>query len=144
RSARKPILIAGGIGITPVLSMAQALRARGAAFELHYFVRSDAHVPFRKRLDAIESAVHLYKGLDAPATETALSDIVRSHAPGDIDVYVCGPGPMINMVKELALQHGMDEDSIRFEYFENATVSREGDPFEVSLARSGKTLTVPE
>src|SRR5690606_22185254 len=124
RTGRKPVLIAGGIGITPILSMAQALRSSDAAFELHYFVRGDDHIPFKDRFKALESATQLHKGLDADATKAAIKNLLAKHGAADIDAYVCGPGPMIEAVKELAQQHGLSEDAIRFEYFENAMATQ--------------------
>ncbi|PVX82448.1 Rieske 2Fe-2S domain-containing protein [Paraburkholderia unamae] len=142
RNGRRPVLIAGGIGITPILSMAQALNASGDSYEMHYFVRTPEHTPFRERLRSLGKNVYLHTGLDAYGTRQRLEEIVELLNPESAEIYTCGPGPMIDTVKEVAVGRGFPEESVRFEYFKNTDIPTGGEAFEVTLAKSGKTVTV--
>ena len=73
-SNKEILLIAGGIGITPILAMGQALTARRVDFSFQFFVRSDAHVPFRSRLSALSGAVDIKIGLGPEETAAAHRD----------------------------------------------------------------------
>lgn len=143
RNGKRPVLIAGGIGITPILAMAQALQAGGDDFELHYFVRGAEHSPFGERLRDLGPSVHLYAGLDGVATREKLMAVLAAVDPAQTEVYTCGPGVMINCVSEVAAARGIPEESIRFELFKNDDIPTGGDSFEVELAKSGKSFSVP-
>jgi len=139
------LLIAGGIGITPILAMGAALQAAGLPYALHYFSRSQAHVAFGERLAGLEG-IHVHAGLAVEATrqavDAALEKAVCELADG-CQVYVCGPRPLIDMVRERALAAGIAEQRVHFELFSNA-VSHEADrPFRVRLAQRKTEFTVP-
>ncbi|SOZ17154.1 Rieske 2Fe-2S domain-containing protein [Cupriavidus taiwanensis] len=142
RNGKRPVLIAGGIGITPILAMAQALQANSEDFELHYFARGAEHIPFGERLRALGANLHVYAGLDAEATRVKLESVFASATPSQTDVYTCGPAAMINCVSDVAAARGIAEESIRFELFKNEDVPTGGAAFEVELAKSGKHFTV--
>lgn len=141
-SGKLPILIAGGIGITPLLSMAQALQAMDEPFELHYFVRAPEYVSFKTRIVALGQAVRLHMGLAPAETAAKLGEILGSRALGQSKVYACGPGPMLESVKSTALAGGMEDSDIHFEYFKNDAPAVTGTPFTVRLDRSGRELKV--
>jgi len=141
-SGKQPILIAGGIGITPLLSMAQALQAMDEPFELHYFVRAPEYVSFKARIEALGGAVHLHMGLDAAQTSAKLAGILAPRTLGQSKVYACGPGPMLDVVKRTALAGGIDDSDIHFEYFKNDAPPASGAPFTVRLERSGREFEV--
>ena len=142
RDALKTVLVAGGIGITPLLSMAQALRKTGLDFELHYFVRSDGRIAFRDRLAALGDSVVLHKGLSPGRTGEALKRIAND--PGFAKhMYVCGPGPMLSAARATAQAAGWADDAVHFEYFKNETEIDTSAEFTVELARSAMTLQVP-
>ncbi|WP_066739144.1 Rieske 2Fe-2S domain-containing protein [Cupriavidus sp. D384] len=143
RTGRRPVLVAGGIGITPILAMAQALHANGDDFEMHYFCRGAEHVPFGDRLRSLGEKVFIHAGLDPAETRCKLDEVIGAKAPDATDVYTCGPGPMINTVADVATQMGIPEENVRFELFKNDDVPTGGDAFEVELSVSGKTFTVP-
>jgi ferredoxin-NADP reductase/nitrite reductase/ring-hydroxylating ferredoxin subunit len=143
RNGRQPVLIAGGIGITPILAMAQALSANGDQYAMHYFVRGPEHTPFEERLRTLGSNIFIHAGLDVEGTRRRLEEIVEKLDPEKIEVYTCGPGPMIDTVKDVACGRGIPEESVRFEYFKNTDIPTGGEAFEVTLAKSGKTFTVP-
>ncbi|WP_454740094.1 Rieske 2Fe-2S domain-containing protein [Cupriavidus necator] len=142
RNGKRPVLIAGGIGITPILAMAQALMANGDAFEMHYFVRGAEHTPFGERLRALGAKLHVYAGLDGEATRAKLESVFAAADPSQTEVYTCGPAAMINCLSDVAAARGIAEESIRFELFKNEDVPTGGAAFEVELAKSGKSFTV--
>lgn len=142
RNGRRPVLIAGGIGITPILAMAQALSATADNFEMHYFVRGPEHTPFTDRLTALAPSVHIHGGMDAGQTGRQLQQIFEACDPNQTEVYTCGPGPMIDAVSKAASARGIHEEHIRFEYFKNDDVVLTGDEFDVTLLKSGKTFRV--
>ncbi len=142
RAAKETLLIAGGIGITPLLAMARTLSASGRAFHLHYFVRSPQHAAFRDDLAPLAARCSFYEGLDPAATLSRLQALVATRPDGG-HVYVCGPAPMLEAVRVLAEKAGWPEDAVHFEYFKNARTIDDSSSFEVALARSAMTLRVP-
>jgi len=140
-SAEKAILVAGGIGVTPLIAMAHALYAKGTPFTLHYCAHSSATAPFLNDLLAapFASSVHYYftsapdaRRFDAHVTFAAVRD---AH------IYVCGPAKLQNAVIAAAEQLGL-LDRLHRERF-TADVDRSGNPFIVQTARSGMTLEIP-
>jgi ferredoxin-NADP reductase/nitrite reductase/ring-hydroxylating ferredoxin subunit len=142
RDALKTLLIAGGIGLTPLLSMAKALKRSGLAFELHVFARSDEHLAFREDLDALGASVVRHLELDAGETGDAIGHIVGPHAHAR-HLYVCGPGPMLELVLSRAHAIGWPDEAVHFEYFKNDKVIDDSSSFSIELARSALTLAVP-
>jgi hypothetical protein len=115
---RPAVLIAGGIGITPIKAMAQALKARGTPFELHYSGRTAADMAYRDRL-AIEFSgrLHLYFTRSPGGTRMDLHAIMRS-APDDALFYVCGPGRLIEAARTAARELAIPVDRVQYESFE--------------------------
>ncbi|MGL6210933.1 MAG: PDR/VanB family oxidoreductase [Paracoccaceae bacterium] len=135
--ARKHLMIAGGIGITPFLAqIAQASRF-GGKFELHYAARSPALGAYMDRLKANHPAqVHCY--FDALGQTIDLARIL-SMQPIGTHLYVCGPKGMITWVLTAAASMGWPEKALHHEEF---LAPGTGKPFAVHLAASGKTVTV--
>lgn len=135
--ARKHILVSGGIGITPFISMMGELEATGADFELHYGVRSLEDGAYCKLLQAKYGArVHVYlqdKGQLVPLEQILGNQPLGSH------VYVCGPKPMIDWVLRTASLAGWPDENVHSEQF---SAPPSGKPFVVKLARSGRDITV--
>lgn len=143
-TGKHPILVAGGIGITPILCMAQALSQQGAPFEIHYFARGEEYVPFLERLTALGENLNLHFGLGPDETKAKLADILSEHEPQSIDIYTCGPQPMIETVSAVAIAHGVAEESIRFEFFSKKNETPVSDEeYEVELSKSGQSFIVP-
>lgn len=138
------VLIAGGIGITPLLAMAQQLQAAGRSFVLHYFVRGPEHVAFAERVQSLGGAVQLHTGLDVQGTADTLQKLLAADTAGK-RLYVCGPGAMMDLVLQTARTLGWPEDQLHREYFANHQALDRSDntAFDVVLQRSGKTLHVP-
>lgn len=138
--ATHSVLLAGGIGITPLLSMARHLSAARGSWELHYFVRSPAYGGFADLLAALGPAARLHVGLDPDATAGALAGIVGTRPAGS-HLYVCGPTPFMDLAMELAAP-AWPEGSRHREDFSPDPATKAGDAFEVTLARSRVTCRV--
>ncbi|AZY51551.1 PDR/VanB family oxidoreductase [Bordetella avium] len=138
--ARHSILIAGGIGITPIWCMAQQLEAVGASWELWYSARTRADAAFLDRFEPLFAKVHLHFD-DEQGCFLDLGAVVRGAAE-DTHLYCCGPTPMLDAYEAAAAQR--DPRTVHLERFgAKAAASLEGG-FVVALARSGKEMAVPE
>ena len=116
QAAERPaLLIAGGIGITPIKSMAQALVTRGAEFALHYAGRSREQMAFVDRLErALQDRLSVYSSADGERMDIAA--ILRC-ASDDVVVYVCGPGRLVAAVTAAAKEQGIPRERVRTELF---------------------------
>jgi len=136
------VLIAGGIGVTPLISMAAALAAAGRRYRFHYGARHPAQLAYAAELRALAGeALTLYadEGETLPRLDLAsLLDGLRPTQP----LYVCGPGGMIDAVLALASARGWARQDIRFELFAAAQPKAEDLAFEVELRQSGMVLEV--
>ena len=142
--ARRTVLLAGGIGITPLLCMAQRLDAIGADFELHYCTRSPERTAFRDEILAAPFAPRVRFHFDDGAPEQRL-DLPAALGPHDAGahVYVCGPAGFIQYVTQAAQGLGFASGQIHLEYFGAAPQDTGGDqPFEVKIASSGQVIAV--
>ncbi len=143
RDSVRTILIAGGIGITPILAMAQALSKMDLNFDLHYFAQSDEHLAFRDVLDELGPSFIPELGLSPDETGSELERLLTTTRAAATHVYVCGPGPMLEATRRIAAEAGWPDEAVHFEYFKNTTEIDDSSAFEVALARSGLTLSVP-
>lgn len=115
---RPAVLIAGGIGITPIKAMAQVLKARGRAFELHYSGRRPLDMAYRESLASeFPEQLRLYYTRIADGRRIDLPAIMRS-ASTDSVFYVCGPGRLIEAASAVAGNLGIAPDRLRWESFE--------------------------
>jgi ferredoxin-NADP reductase len=133
-------LFAGGIGITPILSMAAELNGRGHSFRLHYAGREPGLLAFLPQLQEI-----CPKGLSIHYdSDDSRLDIVAAlgDAPANSHVYACGPAGMIDAVKAAALARGIPADHIHYELFKLERPRSPDDSFEVELKSSGRVVTV--
>jgi len=138
--APRYLFIAGGIGITPILPMIDAAAAAGAQWELHYGGRSRRSMAFLESLERDSGQLTLH-----PQDEVGLIDLdtlLGSPQP-DTAVYCCGPEPLLVAVEQRCAD--WPTGSLHLERFAPKDV---GEPvltgaFEVELALSGRTLTVP-
>jgi ferredoxin-NADP reductase len=135
------VLIAGGIGITPLLAMGATLQAQARHYELHYFVRSEAHVAFPERLHLLRHNC-IHTGLAPEQTRDRLR-IILQKVDAITHLYVCGPKPLIDLVIDLAAHAGIGEERVHYELFTNQTAPDPGRPFRVRLQRSGEEFEVP-
>jgi ferredoxin-NADP reductase len=139
--ATRYLFIAGGIGITPMLPMIDAAEAAGAAWELHYGGRSRRSMAFLESLEEVTGQrVTLH-----PQDEVGLIDLDRllgTPQPGTL-VYCCGPEPLLQAVEQHCAE--WPAGTLHVERFAPKEVGEPvlTDAFEVELAASGLSLTVP-
>jgi vanillate O-demethylase ferredoxin subunit len=146
--ARHHLLLAGGIGLTPLLAMAEQLQREGASFTLCVFARSRAHLAFADELAALAAqGADLRHHFDEPALPVQgahaqhldIPALLREHAPGT-HLYLCGPGGFMQAV--LAAAAHWPEDSVHLEYFAPpATEAGSEEPFTLVIA--GRGIEVP-
>lgn len=134
--ARKHVLIAGGIGLTPFLSFLPVLASRGAAYELHQFCAPYEAETFRGLLGP--EAKHVFIHGVAVGAKPMFPDILADQPLGT-HVYTCGPEGLMDAVQATARSLGWTPHAIHRESFGGA---RGGEPFVVTLARSGRTIDV--
>ena len=144
RSAKHHVLLAGGIGITPLYAMAKQLAERRASFELHFFTRSVKHTPFHEELSkpGLAGNVDFHYALDPDSLRTYLHQLLRSRKPG-AHLYMCGPRPFMTLVEDIA-SASWPPEAVHMEYFSADPLASSGPrtAFEVELARSRKTCAV--
>ncbi len=133
------VLSAGGIGITPIKPMAQALKSRGNALQIHYAARSYRDMVFGDRLQReFGNDISLYSSTNG---ERLNLEQLLSGAPEDAIFYLCGPKRLIDAVNAAAVKLGIDSDRIRFERFSAAAIT-DSKPIQVELRHSGKQIEV--
>lgn len=137
------LLIAGGIGITPLMAMARRLAAAGARFKLYYCTRSPEQTAFREELAAepFKGKVVFHHDHGDPARALDLWPLFEK--PGRDHVYCCGPRPMLEAVRDMTGH--WSPASIHMESFLDAASSArpEDHTFAVVLAKSGERIEVP-
>lgn len=138
RLAKKHVLIAGGVGVTPFLAHLHELAVATTPFELHYGVRSKAHAGLAGRIIA-EAAAHARVYLEDEQGRPDFASIL-SGQPVGAHVYICGPRAMLDAVSAEAELAGWPDSHIHFELFDQQTT---GQPFSVFLAASDTRLDVP-
>ena len=137
------VLIAGGIGITPLLSMIRRLETLGRPWDLFYAARKRTAAAFLDEMQALRANVHLNLHIDFDDERGGrlfdLAAIVDS-APAGAHLYCCGPQPMLAAFEAAAAGHPADH--VHTEYFRvKDTPALEGG-FEVRLARSRRSIAV--
>ncbi len=143
--ARRSLLLAGGIGVTPILCMAERLAASGADFEMHYCTRSPERTAFTRRIrdSAFAPRVHFHFDDGSPAQRLDLAVLLATPEAG-VHLYVCGPKGFMDAVLATAREKGWPESQLHYEFFGAAPQATDGDTaFEVRLASSGRTIPVP-
>jgi len=146
KRAGKTLLLAGGVGITPLISMAYVLWSRGAIFELHYCARSAAHAAFAGELRSVPFAhrVQMHYSRAGDGRRLDIPALLKTHDCGT-QLYVCGPQAFIVAALSGARSLGWPAENLHSEMFSAAIASRESDSeFEVELARSGRIVKVPK
>lgn len=138
--ARPAVLVAGGIGITPLKAMALELAASDRALELHYAGRSHREMAYLHELRR-----ELGQRLTVHASRDGSRMDVRTivgNVPKDALIYVCGPARLVDAVEAAAAASRVAPERVRVERFE-AAPDPGARPVRVVLRRSGRTLVVP-
>lgn len=143
-SATHSILLAGGIGVTPILCMAESLGAE-ASFEMHYCTRSEDRTAFRSRLAQSEFSDKVEHHFDDGDQEQRFDAMSRLAAPVDgTHIYVCGPSGFMDWILSTARDAGWSDEQLHFEFF-SAEIDTAGDEgFEVEIKSSGLVVNVPD
>lgn len=140
--AEQSAFFAGGIGITPILSMIRHLEALGRNWTLHYAGRNRQSAAFLPELEALEAKqpgrVHLHFDDEAGRVMPLLK--IASTIPKAAHLYCCGPTRMIETFRASA--GWRPEDNVHIEHFAG-TKSKPTMAFDIELKRRGKTLHVP-
>jgi ferredoxin-NADP reductase len=137
RSAPAYLLVAGGIGITPLLGMARSLVQRGAHVTMLYGARSEAELAYATELKAL-----LGERLHIRVNEPQAFAAHIAALPAKAQLYTCGPVPMIEAVRAAWLANSRRLAELRFETFGSAG-SEDAKPFRLVIARHGIDITVP-
>ena len=137
--AKKHLMIAGGIGITPFLAQIKQLDRAHGNWELHYSCRSEAlgsYVDYLTNTHPNDVEVYYDDQKQAIDLENLLDG-----QPLGTHIYVCGPKGMIDWVRGKATELGWPREAIHYEEF---LAPQPGKPFEVKLAVSNKVIQVGE
>jgi len=134
------LLIAGGIGITPLLGMAQTLQQRGADIRLLYAARSRRELALAPEIEAaLGERVAFFISEDGNRLDLQAA---LSGFPADGDIYFCGPARMLQGLREAMAALGRPQGSLRFETFGSGGLQPE-ESFWVRIPRLGVEVTVP-
>ena len=138
------VLLAGGIGVTPILCMAERLAISAGSFEMHYATRSRERTAFYERIGGGGFASKVQFHFDVGADEQKLQLATLLAAPkAGVHLYVCGPKGFMDAVLGTARAKGWPEPQIHYEYFSAEPVKSLADgSFAVQLASSGKIVPV--
>jgi len=136
------VMIAGGIGITPLASMATQRRAENAPVRLHYAGRSRALMAFLPELGTLLGNALCVHADDEAGGPLDIPELLDACGPTD-QVHVCGPKVMLDAVLAHAHVRGWPPERVHFELFAAPTPQIDEHAFELVLAQSGQTLHVP-
>ena len=141
-AAECSVLIAGGIGITPIWCMVQRLVELGRPWKLFYAVRSRRRAAFLDEILTLDAAlnVHLHFDDEREGAFINVDAVVQDSAPGS-HFYCCGPLPMLAAFEAATV--GLPAETVHVEYFVAKEPVAASGGFEVILARSGRSVFVP-
>jgi ferredoxin-NADP reductase/fatty acid desaturase len=145
-SAGETVLVAGGIGATPILSMAHTLWEAGQLFSLHLCAADETRLPFGESLSELPFAdrISVHLGIRDNPQAFSAEAILGNYAQGK-ELYICGPAAFMASVIEAGRSAGWPDNALFSENFKpRALVATENVAFEVELAHSGKVLQVGE
>jgi phthalate 4,5-dioxygenase reductase subunit len=136
------LFIAGGIGITPIMSMVRHLKSTGSRFKLYYCTRSASATAFGEELSAVEFGGQVVLHHDSGDPSRSLDLWPLLERPKGAHLYCCGPRPMMQAVRDMTGH--WSPASVHFEAFTDTAKSKPDDrAFKVRLARSGEIIEVP-
>ncbi|HEX7983178.1 MAG TPA: PDR/VanB family oxidoreductase [Duganella sp.] len=138
------LLFAGGIGVTPLLSMAYALQRAGQPFHLAYFIRSEAENAFADETQTGPLAGHVvvFAGLQPQDNAARIEAIMQTAPASETTVYTCGPTPFMDAVIALGTTR-FGASSVHKESFGAAPTAAGAASFTMRLVRSGRDIDVP-
>lgn len=149
--AKQSLLIAGGIGITPLLAMGRALRDQGAEYHLHYCTKARTDTAFVAEVEEIFDGRLTFHHDGGDVSKGIKLDTVLTDRPEGAHLYLCGPTGLLNAARDAA-GHWPD-GTVHFELFSSARTEDEKQAlaeaamddtaFDIVLSQSDKRLTVP-
>jgi len=139
------LLLAGGIGVTPILCMAEQLASAGESFDMHYCTRSKQRTAFIERIAQAGFAKSVqFHHDDHPGGSTFDIVQVLNRVPAGTHLYVCGPRGFMDFVLDTARASGWPQERLHYEFFgAPANQPATGGSFQVRIASSGATIDVP-
>lgn len=142
--AAHTVLLAGGIGITPIKAMAHTLTAEGKSFELHYCARTARNIAFTRELRALvpPDRLHFHFDNGVPGQGLNITNLLKQQ-PAGAHLYYCGPGGLMKACDQASTHWA--SGSVHFEHFKPPEPALKNVPdasFEVRLARTGITVPV--
>lgn len=144
--SKKTLLIAGGIGVTPLLPMAQVLKRQGTPFTFHYCAKSPETAAFAKALQQGSFAENMvFHFSQSPESGRMNVQQVLAKSIDDTDLYVCGPAEFITDILEQARLLGWREEALHREFFAAPSVDNNAltnNAFTVKIASTGQQFAV--
>jgi ferredoxin-NADP reductase len=138
-AAPAAVLFGGGIGVTPMISMAARLAELGRDWKLNYAVRRRSEAAFLSTLTAHGERIALH----CDDEQGALLDMARiiASAPAGAHIYCCGPSPMMTAFDKLT--EAIEPERVHVEHFSPPNEAAVGGEYCVELAQAGKTVVIP-
>lgn len=143
-NAKHHILLAGGIGVTPMMAMARELHNRGESFELHYCTRTPAKTAFLKEIQEgpFADKVHFHHDNGNPADGLDIAGLLKDVREGT-HIYYCGPTGFMHACEQAAAH--WPKGTVHFEFFsvDDTVEHGEDTAFQIKIASTGAVLDVP-
>lgn len=141
-NAKRHVLLAGGIGVTPLIAMGHELAAKGADFMLYYKCRTRAQAAFIEQLEHVTWRDHVcFHFSDEDRLD--ITTVLNAYQAGD-HVYTCGPNGFMDAVLETATANGWPEDALHREFFSVPEgEAYQNHPFALKIASTGQLIEVP-
>lgn len=143
-NATHNILFAGGIGVTPIMAMAERLSFIGASFEIHYCARTQEKMAFREMLrkKPYFERITMYATEEPAGQQFDISHIIKSRTAG-ANIYVCGPSGYMDAIISVAHEHGFPAEAIHREFFSAPTqCTKDSSAFTVQITSTGQQFSV--
>jgi ferredoxin-NADP reductase len=141
-AAESSLLVAGGIGITPILCMYRHLRGEGKTVRLVYCARSRTQAAFLDELAALGGHVDLYFDDEHDCKPFDLRGFLLTQ-PKHVHAYCCGPSVMLTAFEAACESAGIENIHIERFAADSTVVHSPGTSYTVELAKRGRTLKVP-
>lgn len=140
-TAPRTLLLAAGIGLTPLLVMAEALAAKQADFQLHIYLKRHDELAFNDRLAQLGDHVIIHYSSEGDSLRHQIPHDLMT--PANSALVACGPAGFMDHLQQLAQQYGWQPEQLHSERFKaDNTQPTTGDSFEVEIASSGARFTV--
>lgn len=138
------VLVAGGIGVTPILCMVEHLARNNASYEMHYCTRSRERTAFARQIanGPFSGRIHMHYD-DGPPAQILNSAKLLESCGNDTHLYVCGPTGFMDWILSAALAAGWPDERLHREYFSAASIdASQNTGFEIQIASTGEVINV--